>query len=121
MDLLRRLGLGTERECGGRRSDASASEAAATAHPSHPEQAETEGTTTEAEAMSILNDIRESMHEDPAIARRAKFWSDKYAEDRTKTVEVRVRTVEDRLITEFPQLGRKGARHLAQKVTRDWA
>lgn len=75
----------------------------------------------ETEAMSILSDIRESMNEDPAIARRAKYWSDKYAEDRTKTVEVRVRTVEERLLTEFPQLGRKGARHLAQKVTRDWA
>lgn len=121
MDLLRRLGIGTERERGGRGRDGSAGETAATDYSSPPEQTETEGSTMETEEMSTLHDIRESMNEDPAIARRAKFWSDKYAEDRTKTVEVRVRTVEERLLTEFPQLGRKGARYMAQKVTRDWA
>ena len=75
----------------------------------------------EAEEMSILGDAREAMNENPAIARRAKFWSDKYAEDRTKTTEARVRIIRERLLVEFPELGPKGAKLLAQNVTRDWA
>lgn len=70
--------------------------------------------------MSILNEIRDVLHENPAIAKRAKFWADKYVEDRNKPKETKVRMVQEKLFGEFPELGRKGARFLAQKATRDW-
>lgn len=71
--------------------------------------------------MSLRPEVSEAMTKDPAIARRAEYWSSKYREDRTKTVEARVRIIGERLAVEFPALGRKGAEQVAHRVTRDWA
>lgn len=70
--------------------------------------------------MSVLSQVRDVLHENPTVAKRAQFWANKYVEDRTKPIEVKRRTVAERLLVEFPALERKGARFLAEKVTRDW-
>lgn len=74
----------------------------------------------ETKEMSILSDARDAMNENPAIARRAKFWAGKYVEDRTKARGAKISLIQEKLLQEFPSLGRKGAKFLAQHVTRDW-
>ncbi|MFN3075388.1 MAG: hypothetical protein ABT940_00630 [Alphaproteobacteria bacterium] len=69
--------------------------------------------------MGTLADTREAL-QDPAIARRAAWWAQKYGEDRTQTKEQRQRTIQDHLMREF-QLDRKVARGLTTYATREWA
>ena len=111
---------GTDLEHGGWRGDSRRGETAETDARGDHEQVQAAGAAQEY-VMGVLDDMREALHENPAIAQRAQYWAMKYGEDRTRTVGERQHLIQERLFGEFPILGRKGARFLTQKATRDWA
>lgn len=116
--------MGHERDLGGflerlgwRRGSASDGRGAAQDCPDNePLQATaTERNNTD---MGTLADTRDAL-KDPAIARRAAWWAQKYGEDRTQTKDQRQRKIQDHLMREFP-LDRKVARGLVTYATREW-
>lgn len=69
-------------------------------------------TQTSEEQVTLKEEMREFLI-DPACSARVKFWAKKYQENRTLSPLEQAKVIQQKLMQEFPALGRKAAHRLA--------